>query len=122
MDAHALSRCIDHTLLKTEATEAEIRQLVADAVRHRFAAVCVNPCWVKLVADLLEAAGVADAEQTAEPVLACTVAVFLIWLAFNYYRLTGDQNGVLRFVLGMLFALLILFRAKPEGSASVPLP
>ena len=50
-------------------------------------------------------------------VLAGTVALFLIWVVFNYSRLMGDQNGVLRLVLGMLFALLIVFRAKPAGSA-----
>ena len=37
-----LARMIDHTLLKAEATEADIRRLVDEAVEHRFASVCVN--------------------------------------------------------------------------------
>lgn len=37
---------IDHTLLKPEATAADIDQLCDEAARHRFAAVCVNPLWV----------------------------------------------------------------------------
>jgi deoxyribose-phosphate aldolase len=38
-----LAALIDHTLLKPEATAAEIETLCAEAVRHGFKAVCVNP-------------------------------------------------------------------------------
>ncbi len=41
-----LSAIIDHTLLRADATRADIEQLCREAVHHRFAAVCVNPCWV----------------------------------------------------------------------------
>ena len=44
-----LARVIDHTLLKAEATEGEIRKVVAEAVAHRFASVCVNGRWAGLV-------------------------------------------------------------------------
>ena len=37
---------IDHTLLKPEATEAEIRKLCEEAVQYGFASVFVHPCWV----------------------------------------------------------------------------
>jgi deoxyribose-phosphate aldolase len=42
-----LARYIDHTLLKPEATEAQIVQLCEEARRYHFKAVCVNPTWVK---------------------------------------------------------------------------
>ena len=42
---------IDHTLLKAEATRAEVERLCAEAVEHMFAAVCVNPSWVPLCAE-----------------------------------------------------------------------
>src|SRR3954468_353880 len=71
-----LARVIDHTLLKPEATEGDIRKLVAEAAEHRFATVCVNGAWVKLVADLLRAAGVEDAGKTDRPVAACAVVGF----------------------------------------------
>ena len=48
--ANELARFIDHTLLKPEATEEQILQLCREAVQHHFAAVCVNPCWVRLAA------------------------------------------------------------------------
>lgn len=48
-----IARMIDHTLLKPEATEAEIRKLCEEAMRYGFASVCVNPCWVPLCAKLI---------------------------------------------------------------------
>ena len=44
---------IDHTLLKPEATEAQIRQLCQEADSFGFASVCVNPTWVELCRELL---------------------------------------------------------------------
>jgi deoxyribose-phosphate aldolase len=49
-----LARYIDHTLLKPEATYEQVEQLCAEAARHRFVSVCVNPFWVATCAKLLE--------------------------------------------------------------------
>ena len=48
-----LARTIDHTLLKPEATRAQIEALCREAAEHGFATVCVNPAWVRLSAALL---------------------------------------------------------------------
>jgi len=48
-----LARFIDHTLLKPEATQEQIKQLCAEAKRYGFASVCINPCWVSSCAELL---------------------------------------------------------------------
>ncbi len=53
-----LASYIDHTLLKADATEAQITRLCAEAREHRFASVCVNPRWVALCAQLLAGSGV----------------------------------------------------------------
>ena len=53
-----IARCIDHTLLKPDATPEQIRHLCAEAREHGFAAVCVNPCWVRLAATELARSGV----------------------------------------------------------------
>ncbi len=50
----AIAPLIDHTLLKPEATEQQIRQLCVEAREYGFASVCVNPYYVPLVADLLQ--------------------------------------------------------------------
>lgn len=44
---------IDHTLLKPEATEADIRILCEEALKYNFASVCVNPSYVKTCSQLL---------------------------------------------------------------------
>lgn len=49
---------IDHTLLKPQATQAQLRQLCREAAEHHFASVCVNPCRVALCAALLRGTGV----------------------------------------------------------------
>ena len=54
-----LARLIDHTLLKPEATPAQIERLCAEARTHGFASVCVNPTHVRLAARLLRGSGVA---------------------------------------------------------------
>ena len=41
---------IDHTLLKADATRADIETLCREAAEFGFATVCVNPCWVALAA------------------------------------------------------------------------
>ena len=53
-----LAACIDHTLLKPDATPDQLRVLCAEAREHRFAAACVNPVWVPLVAAELAGSGV----------------------------------------------------------------
>jgi len=45
---------IDHTLLKPDATAKDIKNLCAEAKKHHFASVCVNPIHVSLAAKMLE--------------------------------------------------------------------
>ena len=54
-----VARLIDHTLLKAEATRAQVEQLCAEAREHGFATVCVNPGWVPLCARLLQGSSTA---------------------------------------------------------------
>lgn len=49
---------IDHTLLKPDASETDIRNLCDEAAKFGFASVCVNPTWVRRAADLLKGSGV----------------------------------------------------------------
>lgn len=61
-----LSPLIDHTLLKPEATGAQVEVLCAEALAYGFASVCVNSVWVPLAASLLR----------GSPVRTCTVVGF----------------------------------------------
>ena len=66
LPAASLARYLDHTLLKPEATPAQIAQLCAEARDHGFAAVCINPVNVAQAAQLLR----------DTPVAVCTVIGF----------------------------------------------
>ncbi|MCH7515690.1 MAG: deoxyribose-phosphate aldolase, partial [Bacteroidetes bacterium] len=44
---------IDHTLLKQDATPAQIKILCKEAKEYSFASVCINPSYVSLCSDLL---------------------------------------------------------------------
>jgi deoxyribose-phosphate aldolase len=61
-----IAAAIDHTLLKSDATRADIVKLCREARQYGFASVCVNPYWVPLVAS----------ELAGSPVKVCTVAGF----------------------------------------------
>lgn len=65
---------IDHTLLKAEATAAEVDRLCEEALAHRFAAVCVNPIWTARCATRVAGSGVAVATVVGFPLGASTTA------------------------------------------------
>jgi len=52
--AASLASLIDHTLLKPEATRADIETLCAQALEHQFAGVCVDGSWVELCTAILK--------------------------------------------------------------------
>lgn len=54
----AVAKLIDHTLLKPDATRAELVKLCEEARTHRFASVCINTTWVTLCVELLKGSGV----------------------------------------------------------------
>lgn len=58
MDKKTIAAMIDHTLLKPEATPAQIEKLCAEAAEYHFASVCVNPVYIPLAARLLKGTGV----------------------------------------------------------------
>lgn len=53
-----LASYIDHTILKPDARNAEVENLCNEAIRFKFASVCVNPYWIPLVARKLKGSGV----------------------------------------------------------------
>ena len=48
-----LNSYIDHTNLKPQALENDIKKLCAEAREYKFASVCVNPCDIPLAKELL---------------------------------------------------------------------
>lgn len=53
-----IGKRIDHTMLKPDATRAELVKLCEEARTHHFASVCINTMWVTLAVELLKGSGV----------------------------------------------------------------
>ncbi|HUU33744.1 MAG TPA: hypothetical protein VMW48_06745, partial [Vicinamibacterales bacterium] len=68
----AVAQFIDHTLLKPDASAADIETLCAEAAQHHFATVCVNPAWVALAARRLRGSGVGVCSVVGFPLGATT--------------------------------------------------
>ena len=75
MPVRAIASLIDHTLLKPQATAADIRRLCQEARRYEFATVCVNPYWVPLAALELAGSSVLVAAVVGFPLGANTTAI-----------------------------------------------
>jgi deoxyribose-phosphate aldolase len=70
-----LARYIDHTLLRPDATPADIDRLCDEARRFGFAAVCVNPVWVQRAAQNLQGSDIAVASVVGFPLGANTTEI-----------------------------------------------
>lgn len=57
---------IDHTLLKPNATETQLKLLCGEAIQHHFASVCINPVFIPRAVEFL----------SGSPVPVCTVIGF----------------------------------------------
>jgi deoxyribose-phosphate aldolase len=56
--AESLAAILDHSLLKPEATRAQIVRLCHEAAEHRFACATVNPAWAGLAVETLAGTGI----------------------------------------------------------------
>jgi deoxyribose-phosphate aldolase len=81
---HSIAALIDHTLLKPEATAADICKVCEEAREFGFASVCVNPYWVPLVAKELE----------GSPVKVCSVVGFPLGANTTTSKILETQMAV----------------------------
>lgn len=69
-----LNKLIDHTLLKADATSAQIKQLCQEAKDYDFKSVCVNPAFVPQATELLKGSDVEVCTVIGFPLGANTTA------------------------------------------------
>ena len=79
-----IARIIDHTLLRPEATAADIRNVCQEAIKYNFASVCVNPYWVPLVAS----------ELAGSEVKVCTVVGFPLGANATAIKVGETENAI----------------------------
>lgn len=70
-----LNKYIDHTILRPEATEEDIKRLCSEAKEHEFYAVCVNSCHLALAKKELSGSDVKIAVVVGFPLGACLTGV-----------------------------------------------
>jgi deoxyribose-phosphate aldolase len=80
-----IAQLIDHTLLKADATKAEIMILLEEAKQFKFASVCINPAWVKIAAEFLR--------DTPE-VKVCTVIGFPLGATTSEVKAFETKNAI----------------------------
>ena len=114
----SLAKYIDHTILKPDATRDMVAKIVAEAREHSFRSVCVNPCWVKFVADGLRGTDVLTCSVVGFPLGAATPDIKAmetrkairdgareIDMVINVGRLkSGDDDYVYRDILAVVEA------------------
>lgn len=54
-----VAKYVDHTLLKPQASWEDVRKVCDEAKQYHFASVCVNPSYIRFVAEQLSGSGVA---------------------------------------------------------------
>lgn len=104
-----LASYMDHTLLKPEATAADIDRVVEEARSFHTASVCVNPCWVPRVAEGLKGSGVSTCTVIGFPLGATTTAAKVaeareavdtgaqeVDMVINVGRLKGNEDDAVR--------------------------
>mgnify|MGYP001056454456 FL=1 len=67
---------IDHTLLKPDATAAQVKVLCQEAMEYKFASVCINPAYVPLASGLMAKTSIA----------VCTVVGFPLGATLPEYK------------------------------------
>jgi deoxyribose-phosphate aldolase len=75
LNREEIARLIDHTLLKPEATPAQIAQLCGEARHYGFATVCINPVYARFAAEKLHGSGVGVCTVVGFPLGATTTEV-----------------------------------------------
>lgn len=79
-----IAELIDHTLLKPDATRADIVRVCAEAREYGFASVCINPYWV----------GLAATELQGSDVKACTVVGFPLGATSGFVKSTEASEAM----------------------------
>lgn len=79
-----LAKYIDHTLLKADATQAQIEKLCQEAAEYHFKSVCINPAYVGLAKELLK-----DSAS-----LVCTVIGFPLGANTTEVKVVEAQQAV----------------------------
>lgn len=75
MSDKPLNKYIDHTILAPSSSRDDVLRAVSEGIRCDVASVCVNPCWVELVAKELRGTGIGTCAAIGFPLGATLTSV-----------------------------------------------
>lgn len=90
-----LKAYIDHTMLKPDAGFEDIIKLCGEAQQYKFAAVCVNPCYIDLCSHLLKGTGVKVATVIGFPLGATLTEVKVFEAKEAIFRKADELDMVI---------------------------
>jgi deoxyribose-phosphate aldolase len=67
MRVREFAKTVDHTILKPDTTEEDVRRVCEEAAHYHFAAVCILPCYVRMAAEELRGVDVKVATVISFP-------------------------------------------------------
>jgi deoxyribose-phosphate aldolase len=114
VQAEDIAKTIDHTLLRAEATSADVEALCREAAQYHFAAVCVFPHYVPMAASLLKGTDVKTCTVISFPYGADTSRVKAL-AADDAVRHGADEVDVVINVSALLSGELGLVRDELGG-------
>lgn len=114
MQAEEIAKTIDHTLLRAEATSADVEALCREAAQYHFAAVCLFPHYVPMAASLLRGTDVKTCTVISFPYGADRSRVKAL-AADDAVRCGADEVDVVINVSALLSGELGLVRDELAG-------
>lgn len=84
MEKRDIAKIIDHTILKPEASVEAVEKICKEALEHKFASVCINPCHVALCSKLLKDSSVK----------VCTVIGFPLGATTKEVKVFETKNAI----------------------------
>lgn len=84
MEKKDIAKIIDHTILKPEASVDAVEKICKEALEHKFASVCINPCHVALCSKLLKDSSVK----------VCTVIGFPLGATTKEVKVFETKNAI----------------------------
>ena len=94
-----LNEYLDSTLLRADATAAQIAALCHEAMEYKFRAVCIPPCYVSLARDILRGSDVRIATVIGFPLGNSATAV----KAYEAERAVGDGADEIDMVMNISY-------------------
>ncbi len=114
MQPEELAKTIDHTLLRCEATSADVEVLCREAAEYHFAAVCLFPHYVSMAASLLKGTDVKTCTVISFPFGADTPRIKAL-AADEAVRRGADEVDVVINVSALLSGEVGLVRDELAG-------